>query len=323
MASTDRRAFLKQTALVTGAFGLGSTVPGAMANNPVPANKNMTTRKLGRINIPVSILGAGLGSAFTRVNNNPEKATAILEASLKSGVTYYDTARSYGPSEKLIAPFVKAHRDEIFLVSKSARRDYDGFKRELETSLNNIQTDHIDLFHIHNLKPSDSDVVKIEQGAVKAAREAKEQGIIKHFGVTGHSGAAILVKAIRAWDPDAVLTVYPASRPDQGRYETEILPLAKERNMGVIAMKCVRHARDADLKGSDLIRYGLSLDGVHTAIVGLDTLGHLNENVAMASNFEPMDLASRENMSRHVQTALAGHPAPWERPGYNDQVIEV
>lgn len=320
---TDRREFLKTTAMVTGAFGLGSAVPHSMANVPVPANKNMTTRKLGRIDIPVSILGAGLGSAFTRSNNTPEKANAILEAALESGVTYYDTARSYGPSETLIAPFVKAHRKDIFLVSKSARRDYDGFKRELETSLNNLQTDTIDLYHIHNLTPRDNDVAKIEQGAVKAVREAIEQGIVKHFGVTGHTGAAILVKAIKAWDPDAVLTVYPASRPDKGRYETEILPLAKEKNMGVIAMKCVRHARDADLKGSDLIRYGLSLDGVDTAIVGLDTLGHLNENVVMASNFEPMDLAAREEMSQHVQTALAGHPAPWERPGYEDKVIEV
>lgn len=325
MASTDRRNFLKTTALATGALGLGPAMPRAMANDQ-PATGTpgtMTTRTLGRIGKKVSILGAGLGSVFTRAHKDPDDVMAILEAALKAGVTYYDTARGYGPSEQRIGPFVKKHRDEIYLVSKSGRRTYDGFMRELEKSLTLLQTDHIDLYHLHNLRPRDKNVAEIEQGAVKAARKAREQGMIKHFGITGHSGAAILVKAIKAWNPDAILTIYPATRPDHGRYEDDILPLAAETNMGVIAMKCVRHARDADLKGSDLIRYSLSLEGVHTAIVGLDTLAHLNENVAMASTFQPLDATARKRMSDHVQLALAGHPAPWDRPGYEDAVAEA
>ncbi|MFO7725416.1 MAG: aldo/keto reductase [Oceanipulchritudo sp.] len=325
MNSTDRRKFLKSTAILTGTLGLGPGVANASRRDAetLKAKARMTTRELGRTGARVSILGAGLGSVFTRSNGDPDQAFALLEAALEAGVTYYDTARSYGPSERLAGPFVKKHRDDIFLVSKSGNRTYDGFMRDLEKSLNLLQTDHLDLYHIHSLTPRDNDVKAIEQGAVKAAREAREQGMIKHFGVTGHSGAAILVKAIKAWDPDAVLTIYPASRPDKGRYEDDILPLAREKKMGVIAMKCVRHARDADLKGSDLIRYSLSLDGVHTAIVGLDTVDHLKENVAMASDFKPMDAVAQAKTAQDVQLALAGHPAPWDRPGYEDAVANA
>lgn len=325
MSSTDRRKFLKSTAILTGTLGLGSGVAKASPREAetLKATAGMTTRELGRTGARVSILGAGLGSVFTRSNGDPEQAFALLEAALKAGVTYYDTSRNYGPSERLAGPFVKKHRDAIYLVSKSGNRTYDGFKRDLEKSLNLLQTDHIDLYHIHSLTPRDNDLGTIEQGAVKAAREAREQGMIRNFGVTGHSGAAILVKAIKAWDPDAVLTIYPVTRPDHGRYEDDILPLAKEKKMGVIAMKCVRHARDADLKGSDLIRYSLSLDGVHTAIVGLDTVAHLKENAAMAANFKPMDPVAKAKMTQDVQLALAGHPAPWDRPGYEDAVAEA
>jgi aryl-alcohol dehydrogenase-like predicted oxidoreductase len=323
MASTDRREFLKSAALAAGAVGLGSVAQTTRAADAPPAPAAMTTRTFGKIGKPISILGAGLGSVFTRANGDPDKAVAMCEAARKAGVTYFDTARAYGPSEKLVGPFVKQHRKDIYLVSKSADRTYDGFMRQLETSLKLLQTDHIDLYHIHNLGRRDGDLAKIEAGAVRAARKARDQGTISHFGITGHSGAAILINAINAWDPDAILTIYPASRPDNGQYEDKLLPLARKKKMGIIAMKCVRHARDADLKGSDLIRYALSLEGVHGAIVGLDTIAHLQENVAMASNFTPLDAAARHRMSEEVQTALAGHPAPWDRPGYTDAVAEA
>ena len=81
----------------------------------------------------------------------------------------------------------------------------------------------------------------------------------------------------------AVLTIFPCTRPDKGRHEDELLPLARARQMGVIAMKTIRYARQANLPAKELLRYALSLDGVNTAIVGLDGLGHLNENATVAS----------------------------------------
>jgi len=223
----------------------------------------------------------------------------------------------FHPSEEIIAPVVQKHRKDIFLVSKSAQRSYDGFRRELERSLTRMGIDRIDLFHMHNIKPRDS-VDEMEKGCFQAALKAKEEGLIGAFGITGHSGAAVLIECLKRFDPDALLTIFPCNRPDDGRYEDELLPLARERNMGVVGMKTVKHARNSDLKGSDLIRYALGLEGVHSVIVGLDPRGHLGENIAMATGFQPLPEEQKIAMIRESQTALAGLIAPWDVPGYED-----
>ncbi|MEM6552796.1 MAG: aldo/keto reductase [Planctomycetota bacterium] len=327
MTETNRRTFLKSAAVAAGAAGVvgAGVAPHATAQQATPQQPGrVAQRRLGKLGADVGVLGAGLGSAFTKSHKNAEEAAATLARALDTGVNYFDTARSYGPSEELIGPFVKQRRDEIFLVSKSGWRDHDGFRRQLEESLNNLQTESIDLYHLHNLKPNrDGDLAEIERGAVAAARKAKEEGLIKAFGVTGHSGAAILMRAIDAWDPDALLTVFNVNRSDAGRYEDELLPMARERNMGIVGMKTIRHVRDSDLAGPDLVRYAISLQGVHSVIVGLDTVAHLDANVAMATGFEPMAPAAMREMSDEVRRVLAGHPEPWARPGYIDGVTEV
>jgi len=117
-----------------------------------------------------------------------------------------------------------------------------------------------------------------------------------------------------------VLTTFPCTRPDQGRFEDELLPLARERGIPVIAMKCIRHARDADIRAPELIRYALSLDGICTAVVGLDSLAHLKENVEMARGFKPMAAQERAELHKHAVAALGSRPAPWDAPGYRDVV---
>ncbi|MEM6332785.1 MAG: aldo/keto reductase [Planctomycetota bacterium] len=325
MSQTSRRDFLKTAAVAAGAVTGASIASSANAvpNGATPP-KRVTQRTLGKLGREVGILGAGLGSVFTRSHRSADEAAATLARALDAGVNYFDTAEGYGPSEELIGPFVKQRRDEIYLVSKSGQRTEAGFRRHLEQSLRRLQTDRIDLYHLHNLRPNrDADLAAIEQGAVKAARKAKEEGLIGAFGVTGHSGADILMRSIEAWEPDALLTIFPATRPDAGRYEDELLPMARQRGMAIVGMKTVRHARDADLAGPELIRYGMSLEGVHSVIVGLDTPAHLDANVAMASDFTPMPPAARAAMSAEVQHALAGHPAPWDRPGYVDGVAQA
>jgi uncharacterized protein len=248
-----------------------------------------------------------------------EAGHALLESALALGINYWDTARSYGPSEGMIAPVLARNRNRVFLASKSDARDYDGFKRDLNRSLQILRTDYIDLYLLHDMRPRElGNLSAIESGAVRAAREAKDQKIIRSFGVTGHSGAGILIECMKRFDPDAVLTIFPATRPDQGRYEDELLPLARSRKIGVIAMKTIRYARQANLPAKELLRYALSLGGVHTVIVGLDSLGHLNENAAVASNFRPIKQAHRDELYQSARRALAGFLAPWDRSGYVD-----
>lgn len=275
---------------------------------------------LGRTGVEVSMLGLGLGSAFTgSFGKDPEGATEVLEAALAAGVNYFDTASSYNGSYALMAPVVEKRRKDIFLVTKTDQRGYDGFMRDFEAALKALKTDHLDLMHVHALDPKkDTDLKAIENGAVRAQRKLVEQKSLRFIGITGHSIAKIFIDAIKQWDPDCIMTIFPCSRPDQGRFEDELLPVAIEHKMGIAAMKTVRHAKETDLKGTDLIRYALSLPGVCLANVGLDSLAHLHDNVAMTANFKPLDKAQRTAMNEHARAALAGLVAPWDRPGYRD-----
>jgi aryl-alcohol dehydrogenase-like predicted oxidoreductase len=147
--------------------------------------------RLGAVGADVSILGLGLGGAFMDAyENRLDAGHAMLESALAKGINYWDTARSYGPSESMIAPVLARNRSWVFLASKSDSRDYDGFRRYLEESLRVLRTDYIDLYQLHDLRPDESaSLGSIESGAVRAAREAKEQKLIPAFGITGHSGA--------------------------------------------------------------------------------------------------------------------------------------
>lgn len=254
--------------------------------------------------------------------DKPDEAAQIALKALDYGVNYWDTARSYSNSELLVGPAVEQVRDKIFLVSKSGTRDYDGFMRDLETSLKNLRTDHLDLYHLHNIDPDkDTDLDAIENGAVRAARKAKDQGMIRNFGITGHVEAGILMECMRRWSPDVVMTTFPADRPDNGRFEDELVPLAQSMKIGVNAMKAVRYAINTDWPPSRLVRYTMSVPGITTTVIGLDSFVHLEENATTASNFIPMGKDEMASFSRTVKSELAtmGH-APWLHPLYNDGV---
>ena len=314
----SRRGFVA-TSVSGGLAGLAVTSAEAK-----PEVKKVDRRVLGKTGAEISIYGLGLGSAFWKpLTDNPEGARLILERALDFGINYWDTARNYGNSEELIGPVLEKRRSEVFMVSKSASSTYDDFMKDLETSLKNLRTDYIDLYHMHNFQPKKGDVdAKAREGAWKAAVKAKEQGMIKHFGVTGHSGSDILMEVIKAYDPDALLTIFPANRPDNGQYEDELLPLAVEKNMGIIAMKTVKHVKNSDEQPRELIRYALSLPGVSTAIVGTGDIDHLESNAKMATNFKSFEEIQRKEFADKVALNIpTGLPQPWDLPGYEDGML--
>ena len=314
--NTGRRNFLKAVTL----SGAAVTTTLGAAESGTKDSFKVSRSVLGKTGAKTSRLGLGLGSRFWRpFSEDPEKTEEILTLALSYGINYWDTARGYGESEEMIGPTVEKHRDKIYLVSKSPSRDYDGFMRDLETGLKLLRTDHIDLYHLHNMNPNKDDMDAIEKGAAKAAMKAREEGMIKNFGLTGHTGPEILMEGINRWNPAAVMSVFPADRPMDGAYEDKLLPLAREKNVGMIAMKSIRHARNTSWPGPQLIRYAMSLPGITTTIVGLDSVAHLKENVEMASNFKPMTKDEMAVFSQKVKgELLAFGDAHWENAKYDD-----
>jgi uncharacterized protein len=312
----SRRDFIRR-ALFGGAIaGLMSRVAFTSAGIE---SRSVDRRRLGRVGADVSILGLGLGAAFMDAfEHRLDAGHALLELALARGINYWDTGRSYGPSEAMIAPVLRRYRSRVFLASKGDARDYDGFKRDLDRSLQVLQTDYIDLYQLHDLSSQElTNLSAIEAGAVRAAREAKDQKLIHAFGVTGHSHRGILIECMKRFYPDTVLTTFLATESGKGTSD-ELLALARSQQMGVIAMKTIRYGRQAKLPATELLRYALSLNGVHTAIVGLDSVKHLNEDAAIATGFRAMKVAERLEFHRNASTALAGVAAPWEERGYVD-----
>jgi uncharacterized protein len=313
-AGSSRRDFIRRTLF-------GGAIAGLISRAASPSAKAKSgpvdRRKLGRTEADVSILGLGLGAAF--MEQSLGTAHTLLESAIAKGINYWDTARSYGQSEGMIAPVLERNRSRVFLASKSDARDYEGFKRDLDRSLQVLRTNYIDLYQLHDLRQHElANLSAIESGAVRAAREAKDQKIIRAFGITGHASAGLMIECIKRFDPDTVLTIFLATRPDNGRYEDQLLPLARNRKIGVIGMKAIRYGRQANLPATQLLRYTLSLDGVHTVVVGLDSLSRLDEDAAVATGFRSMKAADRFQLHKNAGSALAGVVAPWDQPGYVD-----
>ena len=187
-AGSSRRDFIRRT-LFGGA--IASLISRAASPSAKAASRPVDRRQLGRTGADVSILGLELGAAF--MEQSLGTAHALLESALAKGINYWDTARSYGPSEGMIAPVLERNRNGVFLASKSDARDYDGFKRDLERSLRVLRTNYIDLYQLHDLRQHElANLSAIESGAVRAAREAKDQKIIRAFGITGHASAGLM-----------------------------------------------------------------------------------------------------------------------------------
>jgi aryl-alcohol dehydrogenase-like predicted oxidoreductase len=173
------------------------------------------------------------------------EADRALELLLAHGVNHIDTAASYGDSELRIAPWLKRHPGAFFLATKTGERDYTGAKEEIRRSLERLGVDSVDLIQLHNLV----DVIEWEfalreGGALEAAVEAREEGLVRFIGVTGHglSVAAMHRRSLERFAFDAVLLPYNFRQQQNARYAEEFEALAllcAERGVAMQTIKSI------------------------------------------------------------------------------------
>ena len=164
---------------------------------------------------------------------NQEDSNKLIEKALEQGINFIDTARGYSVSESLIGGALQGKRQQVFLATKSMARDKEGFKQDIETSLNNLKTDYIDLYQLHNITNlQEFEKVMAKGGALEALQEYRDKGVIKHIGITSHS-VDIIEKAL---EYDVFETIqYPYNAVEtQG---SELFRKAYEKNIGIIGMK--------------------------------------------------------------------------------------
>ena len=274
------------------------------------ANGVLPSRTLGRTGAKVSILAFGCGSRFLMYKDE-DTATAILNRAIDSGITYLDTAYAYGDgeSETRVGKVMATRRKEVWLATKIPDRTRDGFLRRLEGSLKRLQTDHVDLVHIHSLGQAD-DLEKTEakDGALKGLMEAREQKMARFAGMTSHTNGEVMARAIEQHDLDCVQMALNASR--NGRFEELALPAANKKNLGIIAMKVTGQeflvgegAGKADM--SSLLRYSMSLP-VTTAVVGMPKPEMLAHNIEIAKSFSPLTEPEKDRLRQQLGNAREG-----------------
>jgi predicted aldo/keto reductase-like oxidoreductase len=260
-------------------------------------------RKLGKTGVEVTILGLG-GEGVLRTHGYDRAAYDLINRALDLGINYCESARAYDGSESYYGKALRERRGEVFLTSKSHDRKKAGALAHLTQTLRNMQTDHLDLWQVHDVR-TDADIKEIfaPGGAIEAFVEAKEKGLVRFIGVTGHHDPAVIRACIERFPFDTVLLPVNPAEPAHESFIDEALPSARERNMGIIGMKVYLRGFAAKIPGytgmEPFFRFALS-QPVSTVVIGCDDLRQLEENVRFASSFQPVTGEESAALVRHV-----------------------
>ncbi|MGO4883998.1 MAG: aldo/keto reductase [Bryobacteraceae bacterium] len=296
----SRRDFLG-TAAITGAATLSGET-------------SMPTRILGRTGARVSILAMGGGSRFLMYHDE-DKALEALNRAFDLGISYMDTAYSYGNglSEERVGKVMKTRRKEIFLATKIDARKGDDARRIVEGGLKRMQTDHLDLIHVHSLTDEqDLAAVEAPDGVLNALLKLRDEKVTRFVGITSHTDPVVLKTALERHDFDCTQMALNAARagmrsgkggmvpnPDlKTSFEEVALPVARRKKLGVIAMKIfAQEALVGQAPPAKLLYYPLSLPGVTLAVAGMPKFEFIDQNVALAKAFQPLPPAEMRELS--------------------------
>lgn len=320
---SDRRNFLKTGGAVAAALLTNGAVlayPSTATFPPLPANSNtqaaMPTRNLGKTGYKVGIFSLG-GQAALEKANNFDIAVPLIERALDLGVNYIDTSSIYGGperwSEQYVGRVMKTRRKDAFLATKTKERTRDGSLRMIERSLTLLNTDRVDLWQLHDIGlPEDVNAIFDKGGAMEALLQMQEQKVVRFLGVTGHYRPEALIDAVNRHSFDTILLALNAADMHIHSFTDQLLPLAVEKQMGIIGMKVPARGRllstwtpppleqqqhswegsaiatrSGVLNMSQAMHFTLS-HPVSTVIVGCDSIAQLEENVQIARDFTPL-----------------------------------
>jgi aryl-alcohol dehydrogenase-like predicted oxidoreductase len=264
-------------------------------------------RPLGRTGHQATLVGLG-GEGVLRTYGREQEARAVIHAALDEGLNYFESARAYSGSEAYLGQGLKGQREQIFLSSKSHGRTYKEALAHLSITLQNLQTDYLDLWQMHDLRTlAEVEAIAAPGGALEAFREAREKGRARCLGVTGHEDPEVLRRALELYDFDTVLLPVNPAEP---HYQS-FLPLAADaraQGKGVIGMKVLCRGSILQLAENpeellpELVAYALS-QPVSLVVVGCDTPEQVRQLAAAARNFIPMTPGEQ----RTLEDAVAPH----------------
>jgi len=238
-----RRDFLRSLSAAGFAAALA---PPLLASTSDRIGKVLPRRQLGSTGELVTALGLG---GFHIGWTSEELAQKTIEAALEEGVRFFDTAESYGPgiSEERYGRYLTpGHRDEIFLMTKTTALDAAQAREHLEGSLRRMKTDRLDLWQIHAISSPDDVEKRLAGGVLKFAMQAREKGLVRHLGFTGHTSPYAHLRMMKEAGEAFAACQFPINPVDMvsgHSFGREVLPKAQAANYGILAMKTLADGR--------------------------------------------------------------------------------
>ncbi len=311
----SRRQFLHGTTAAAASMAVAQNASGQSQSDDQPNRPEIPTMpqvRLGRTEAQVSRMGIGC-APFQRTRVSVDDIKRTLDRALKLGINYLDVAPNYGNaaigfSEVKMGPAIREIRDEVFLVTKTEEPTYEGTWRLLNQSLERLQTDTIDLIHIHNLgfenRFEDLDFVFSDRGALGALLEAKEQGIIRFIGASGHIYPSRFHYAIDSGQIDVIMNAVNFICQHTYDFENKVWARAKLEDIGLVAMKVLggQGGRDGGFRVPEemyekAIRYALSIPGLCVAVIGIENIEQLERAAQVIAKAEPLTDRERHEIA--------------------------
>ena len=259
----------------------------------------------------------GVGGYHLGSTKDQNEATELVDRALDAGITFFDNCWDYhdGLSEERLGTALKGKRDQAFVMTKVCThgRGKDVAMQQLEESLRRLQTDHLDLWQIHEvIYYNDPDLIFAPNGAAEALIAAKQQGKVRFIGFTGHKDPSIHLRMLSQDFPfDTVQLPLNCLDATFRSFETHVMPEANRRGIAVLGMKSLGGSGEIVTHGaatpSDALRYAMSLP-VATTISGMDSIGVLEQNLGIAKGFQPMKPEEMQALRERVKVFAAdGH----------------
>jgi aryl-alcohol dehydrogenase-like predicted oxidoreductase len=279
----------------------------------------MQTRPFGRTGKSFPILSFGGQRIVDEHNCTQEDAVRILNRALDGGIRYFDTAWAYsnGQAEQRLGLVAKERRAEMWIATKTTDTSRDGALRQLEQSLQRLQTDHVDEWRLHNAYSFERlDQFTAQNGALQAAIEARDQGMVRYISISGHTDPQIQIQALNRFSFDSVLVAASALDHFIFSFAEEFLPVANARGVATIAMKVLGFGSLVhDVERA--LRYAFALP-VSTVIVGMETMAQLEQNLAIAESFVPMSDEERLDFFKEIMPLVKPQNIPWKASDWDE-----
>jgi len=233
----------------------------------------LKTRRLGKTGLKVTEMGFG-GIPIQRVSE--AEAVKIVQRCYDLGINYYDTARAYTTSEERIGKALECVRDKVYIATKTHAKTGKELKEHLAISLKNLRTDYLDVYQLHNVTEEGWKTINAPGGALEAVLKLKDEGVVRHVGVTSHS-PTFLNRIIAEGSPfETIMVGYNYIALEPGR---DLLPTCKKMDVGTVIMK--PFGGGAFTNAATALKFILADKNADCVIPGMQTIAEVDENVAV------------------------------------------